>query len=169
MHTTKIEKPRQNRWRFSLRTAFIAVACIAVYLSLYAIDCRKASTREEAFGRLEDKLYTWCNVPYKWSLGTGWLHRLVGDTDPPTLGFAVFNNFAYVNDDTLRDLSVFQELHDVCLGGEIEITETGMWHLRQLHNLDTLDLAEAPVNEDSVAALRLALPRCTIRWREDEQ
>ncbi len=162
-------KPWRPHLQLSIRTGLLAVTSIAVYLALFAAERRDAAMRAEVLRRLDDQFYTTGSGPYWWPPYTAWLHKLIGDEQPATLGFALFNNFSHVTDDTLRDLTVFQELYDLGLGGgTIQITEAGLSHLRELHNLEELDLADAPVSAESVAALRCAMPHCRIHWKEDD-
>jgi len=170
MHRTELNQPRRWQLRFSIRATLVAVACIAVYMAVFAAERRDAVARRDALRRMEDGFYTTGPGPYGWPWYTGWLHRALGDGDPETLGFVLFDNFSYVDDQTLEDLSIFHELYDLGLGGgEIAITDAGLDHLVELQNLEDLDLVDAPVTAKAVAALRLALPNCKIYWNGEEQ
>ena len=145
-----------------------ATACAGVFLSLFNWERRDAAIRRDANEELQDHLYSWGPEEYQWPWYTGWLHRHLGDELPDTPGFVVFSNDAYIDDTTLKNIVIFEELHQVLLGGEIRISEAGLHQLTTLHNLDELDLADADVSVDAVATLRDAMPRCQIIWSGDD-
>ena len=65
-------------------------------------------------------------------------------------------------DADLEQLRDMPELETLLLSGCKNITDTGLVHLKDLTNLEYLDLIETPITDSGVAELQKALPNCEI-------
>lgn len=155
--------PRKRRWfQYSLRTLLVATLLAAIGLGWAAAELRKIERQRLAYKRLSLHLYSDGGGSFPW-FGY-WLRRLVGDERNCDPSFMTFNNFASIDDNTLKDVAQFDHLEHLSLGGHIWITDAGLEHLKRLKRLRVLYLSDAPVSAKAVGRLRRALPACEILW-----
>jgi len=151
------------RFQFGLRSLLVLVIAVAVPCSWMAVELKKAKRQFQAYKHIEWDLYTTNGIgEFPWY--SAWLHRMLGTEGYYDPEFLVFNNFASINDETLAMLARLTNLGQLWLNGDIAITDAGLDHLKRLHQLRDLSLADAPVSAEAVQRLRRALPACEIRW-----
>ena len=137
----------------------------SLYLGRFSYERREAQALRRAYAVIEAAdPYTSGGSSAAWPWYSNWLHRLLGDEEPYEMHFLVFGNFSQVDDNTLVTVSEFDELGQLWLGEQSEVTDAGLEHLEKLSELRDLDLGDSPVTPEAVAKLRQALPKCEIRY-----
>jgi hypothetical protein len=162
--TKRTSVPTQWRWRqFSMRTLLIVVLLCSLFVGWTATEVRRAERRRLAYEQLAMDIYT-CGGETTFPWYTKWIHNIRGEDEAHDLSFLIFNNFAYVNDDTLKSIATFDNLEQLWLNGDIAITDVGLEHLKRLKRLRDLSLGPAPVTSVAVERLQKSLPECEISW-----
>jgi len=103
-------------------------------------------------------------VPLPWY--ARWSDSLCGASDYSGYDFVSIgtNNMALITDEKLAAITCFGNLEELWLGGDIEVTESGLRQLTKLKRLRILSLGQAPVPADVVGRLRREMPGCEIVW-----
>jgi hypothetical protein len=137
-----------------------------LFVAQFDRERRNADSRREAYAVIDAACpQTYGGYERTWPWYSNWLHRLAGDQEPPSeLTFLVFGNFSAEDDNTLAAASRFNELYQLWLGSEPEITDAGLDHIKRLSELRDLDLSESRLTVEAVEELRQALPLCKVVW-----
>jgi len=146
-------KPRRWGWRFSIRTLFVTVTCVALGLTVALAIHRRGVRQHLAFDEV-------CK------LGGG----AVFDPNTSANHFTFcFRDVAQVsismpslNDEQLKILSEFPRLKRLSLDGCAGITDRSLPVLKSLPDLKLLILRGTAVSDEAVDQLRQALPHCEV-------
>jgi hypothetical protein len=146
-------KPQRWGWRFSIRTLFVTVTCVALGLAVAAAIHRRGVRQHRAFDEVR-------------RLGGG-----AGFEPNTKVGQFVFffHDVSFVNfsgpsisDEHLSILSEFPRL-SLSLDHCAAITDRSVPVLKSLQGLEWLDLRGTAVSDQAAAQLRQALPQCEVQ------
>ena len=135
-----------RRWfRLSLRTSLLIIAIAAGALG-YIVHCenvrRAAEVRIKPLGG---------NIGWR-ERGPNWLTRLIGRDV-----FAVPDEVAFLNeplsDDDLQALAGLEEARHLLISQNATFTGSGLRHLAQMSNLESLYLYDVPLSDDGLMKL----------------
>lgn len=154
----------------TVRSLLLLTCLVAMFVALFLQERHINRLRQNLIDDLAlDGFHTSSRGNYDWPLHTRWLHRLLGDVYPASLGDVSFGPQAVIDDRTISKICEFTEIHSLLLDGEIYLEDQDILKLSVLRNLEQLNLSNADVSDASVSRLRDLLPRCQISWNPNQQ
>ena len=182
MTTAAPKVPESSRWQFSLRTLFIVVTVLCVWMAVIAKQAQDQRLAVEAIlemggtvwyehGEVRNRDFQSPQFqppglgPPSRPPGPEWLRRIIGNEYFFNVTYAVLNGSGF-DDANLEMVSRFSKLNLLQLS-DAQITDAGLVHLRESANLQILILNSTRVTEGGIKKLQQAIPGCTIRhtWR----
>ena len=182
--TTDKPKPRRRWLQFSLRTLFLVVMVLCVWLAVITKQTRDQRLSVEAIRKVGGDVVYAHVLEQSDPPGPGWLRRLIGDEYFFSVSILELNHSEvgdrdlaaimrltnikrlYISNPQITDAGLLHlqgltELRVLDLGST-QTTDAGLEYLRELTNLRELNLPNTQVTDEGVENLQQALPYCQI-------
>ena len=161
-------KPRRRWFQFSLRTLFVLVTVLCVWLAMTANRARKQREAVAAIEAMGGTVYYDYQIDSTVTFlrrakpdGQKWLRELIGKEYFVSVYGVNFRNTRVTDSDLEHMKMMLTNLQWLNLEST-QVTDAGLEHLKGLTKLVLLDIRNTHVTDEGVKKLQQALPNCEI-------